>query len=203
MPLSKEKMRIYAKNRRVEIKRNKELLKAKKGKPTKDSEILDNFNMTKENNLSRKEEKLAMSQSETEELNILGNDDEAYKLLKDMRWIYRTMGGRRKMKKMMKEDDKQFIAMMKEMFKMESSIMAAKLKKGDGFGGGDPSYFVILKGLYDTPQAGTAEDSEVDSRQIERAINPNSDLVPMETEPEPDSPPEIIKPIETISQESA
>jgi hypothetical protein len=202
MPLSKEKMRIYAQNRRDEVRKQKALAKTKKGHPTKDSEILDNFNMTKENNLSRREEKQAMSQSEAEELSILGDDDEAYKLLKDMRWIYRTVGGRRKLKRLMKEDDKQFITMMKEMFKMESAIMASKLKRGDGMGGGDPSYFVILKGLRDTPVTEQTADG-VDTRQIEHAINPNSDLVPMETEPEPDSPQEIIKPIETISQEAA
>ena len=202
MPLSKEKMRIYAQNRRDEVRQQKALAKAKVGRASKDSEILDNFNGIKENNLSKKEEKQAMSQSEAEELSILGNDDEAYKLLKDMRWIYRTVGGRRKLKKLMKEDDKQFITMMKEMFKMESAIMASKLKRGDGMGGGDPSYFVILKGLHDTPVAEQTTDG-LDTRQIEHAINPNSDLVPIETEPEPDSPPEIIKPIETISQESA
>jgi len=202
MPLSKEKMRIYAQNRRDEVRQQKALAKSKVGRVSKDSEILDNFNGIKENNLSKKEEKQAMSQSEAEELSILGNDDEAYKLLKDMRWIYRTVGGRRKLKKLMKEDDKQFITMMKEMFKMESAIMASKLKRGDGMGGGDPSYFVILKGLHDTPVAEQTTDG-LDTRQIEHAINPNSDLVPIETEPEPDSPPEIIKPIETISQESA
>jgi len=201
MPLSKEKMRVYAQNRRDEVRKQKALLKSKVGRVSKDSEILDNFNGIKENNLSKKEEKQAMSQSEAEELSILGNDDEAYKLLKDMRWIYRTVGGRRKLKKLMKEDDKQFVTMMKEMFKMESAIMASKLKRGDGMGGGDPSYFVILKGLHDTPVAEQTADG-LDTRQIEHAMNPNSDLVPIETEPEPDSPPEIIKPIETIPQES-
>jgi hypothetical protein len=205
MPLSKEKMRIYMKQRRVAKQLEKaNARKFKPGTVPKDTDILDKFNEIKENNLSKKDEKTAKSQVAETELALLGGDLSSYKMLQDMRWIYKTMSGRRKLKELMKSDDKQFVSMIKELIKMESALIAAKIKKDGSIlgGNGEQSFFVILKGLHDTPSgvAVPGESSGIDHHQLERAINPNSDLVPAEDEPEPDHPPEIVRAADVMAQ---
>jgi hypothetical protein len=99
-------------------------------------------------------------------------DDEvsAQKMLADMRWVYKTLDGREKLKAMM-AGDKEFMAMVKELMKAEISILTNKAKAG---GSGRQGFFVILKGLEEEkPIVQALEQNQViDIRQIERAINP-------------------------------
>lgn len=76
----------------------------------------------------------------------------AYELLKDMRWVYQKTRGRHKLKELVSGDDKQFISIVKELMKIESALLAAKLRREEKDPGNGPaarSFFVVLKGLED------------------------------------------------------
>lgn len=105
----------------------------------------------------------------------------AYQMLQDMRWVYRNVSGRKKLKTMM-ADDKQFQFLVKELMKIETSLMAAKVR-AQGQRGGDGNsngFFVILKGLEDdkaviaqlAKQRG--ESKTIDLAQIDHAMNPEA-----------------------------
>ena len=98
----------------------------------------------------------------------------AYQMLQDMRWVYKEVKGRTKLKKLIKGDDKQFVFMVKELMKIEASLMAAKARaKDDGLGGSQQTVFVILKGLDAIPIG--VSDKDVDMKQVARAISPDGE----------------------------
>lgn len=210
MPLSKEKMKIYMARRREEIKKQK-LLAAeaiKRGGPNiKGASISDQFNPIKENNLSSAEEKRAMGQAlsgmEAEDLDLLGGDMNAYKMLQDMRHVYKKVKGRAKLLKLVKSDDKQFMSMVKELIKIEGALAAAKVKKyGGGNGSGDKGFLVILKGLDDGDKIEKPSETGVNLAQITNALNPTSSVSLIEPEASSDSPPELYRPVDTIETEN-
>ena len=104
----------------------------------------------------------------------------AYQMLQDMRWVYRNVHGRKKLKALVDSDDKQFVFMVKELMKIEASLMAARIRKNE-----EPSqtsqqnFFVVLKGLEDEKKyldVGKVDKDVVDTvdmKQIQRAINPD------------------------------
>jgi hypothetical protein len=128
-------------------------------------------------------------------------DDEAtaHQMLADMRWVYKQVQGRSKLKTLM-AGDKEFMGMVKELMKAEISIITNKMKGKDG--GGRQGFFVILKGLEEEKPIVKAlqENKVIDIRQIERAINP------AEYQPDQDdseqvheiSPAEIVKKAESV-----
>lgn len=104
----------------------------------------------------------------------LDNDKSSNQMLQDMRWVYRKIKGRDKLKKLIKDDDRQFVFMVKELMKIESALLTTKIRKE----GGDSittqkAVFVVLKGLEDEKQiTEVLSSSDVDIKKIQRAINP-------------------------------
>lgn len=103
----------------------------------------------------------------------------AYQMLQDMRWVYRNVKGRDKLKKLM-ADDKQFQFLVKELMKIETSLMAAKVRSQGSRDGNVNGFFVILKGLEDdkavieqmAKQRGNS--SAIDLAQVDHAMNPEA-----------------------------
>ena len=98
---------------------------------------------------------------------------EAYKMLQDMRWVYRMVNGREKLKKLVEGNDRQFVAMVKELLKIESAIMTAKIRtKEERLGEGQKTVLVILKGLEEEKKYIDVTPTDVDTRQIAQMLNP-------------------------------
>ena len=94
-------------------------------------------------------------------------------MLLDMRSVYKTVGGKAKLLKLIKEDDKLLIAMVKELLKIETSLLATEIRSKDSsLGNGNHVTFVILKGL-DTVESVTMK-SDIDLEQVADAINPSA-----------------------------
>lgn len=127
---------------------------------------------------------------------VLSDAESAYQMLQDMRWVYRGVGGRSKLKAMVADDDKQFVFMVKELMKIESALMSARVKKEETSGGlNQRNFFVILKGLDDDRRIldSTQVDKTVDMKQISRAINPDEDSYEPEEEESRNEPPEQLQ----------
>jgi len=117
----------------------------------------------------------------------------AYQMLQDMRWVYRQLKGKEKLKTLMKGDDKLFVNMAKELMKIEAQMIAAKIRaKEDNPTGGQKTVFVVLKGLHDdiTISAGVVQGG-VNLAQVQSAINPNA---PPYEEERKELAPEIARP---------
>jgi hypothetical protein len=69
-------------------------------------------------------------------------------MLNDMRWVYKQINGRKRLKDMVDTDDKQFAFLVKELIKFE----VAEAEKGRGIGGEGGqgmAAFVVIRGLND------------------------------------------------------
>lgn len=128
------------------------------------------------------------SESDSNPANPEDDVKSAYQMLQDMRWVYKNVKGRQRLKELC-ADDKQFLFMVKELMKIEAGLMSAKIKRNeDGEGGGQTTVFVVMKGLVDDiPAAPKSKarvidvgdndgdgDQEVDFKQIEHMLNPES-----------------------------
>lgn len=122
----------------------------------------------------------------------LTDAESAYQMLQDMRWVYQSLKGRDKLKKMVKDDDKQFVFMVKELMKIESALMAARVKKDGGDTNNQQNFFVVLKGLEDEQTVLQSMDKTVDMKQIQRAINPDESSYEPEEEIDKNEPPEML-----------
>lgn len=103
----------------------------------------------------------------------------ARQMIDDMRWVYKQLRGKNKLKELM-EGDKEFVTLVKELMKIEAAIMTSKLKREDATGSGAPGFFVVLKGLEtdtDIVKAMKNKAADIDLSQLERALNPNADLL--------------------------
>jgi len=69
----------------------------------------------------------------------------ASKMLSDLRWVYGKVDGRQKLLDMVKDDDKQFAFIIKELLRLESDMLE---KNPDGTGG-NIAALVVIKGLHD------------------------------------------------------
>lgn len=107
----------------------------------------------------------------------------AYQMLQDLRHAYRYAPGpngkkgRSRLLELMKSDA-EFKSMVKELVKVETSLVAASIRKtGDGPtpGVGTQNFFVVLKGLEEekTILPCGEEDKTVDLKQIRNAIDPD------------------------------
>lgn len=143
------------------------------GTRPKDSAVTENFNTKKVNEDEKENELTARRQA------LLDGDetgvDEAYRMLQDMRWVYRMVDGRDKLLKLIKDDDRQFVNMVRELLKIESAIMTTKIRAKEGLAEGQKTVFVILKGLEDEKKLGEVIDltSEVDTKQVAGVLNPD------------------------------
>jgi hypothetical protein len=111
------------------------------------------------------------------------DDKSAQQMLQHLRYAYRnSVGpngkkGRSRLVELM-ENDGEFKFAVKELMKIEASLLAAKIRRKDeGNGGvGQQNFFVVLKGLEEDKKflpAGKV-DKTVDMKQIQRAINPDA-----------------------------
>lgn len=102
------------------------------------------------------------------------DEQSAYQMLLDMRYVYKKVDGRKKLKTLIASDDKQFVFMVKELMKIEAQLMSAKIRaKEDLNGGAQQTVFVVLKGLEDTPKMlDVTPEDDVDHRQIAAALTP-------------------------------
>ena len=103
-------------------------------------------------------------------------DDEqsAYQMLQDMRFVYRKVKGRKKLAELIATDDKQFVFMVKELMKIEAQLMSAKIRAREDLSGtAQQTVFVVLKGLEDVPTIlDITGESSIDHRQIASALTP-------------------------------
>lgn len=109
-----------------------------------------------------------------------GKPDASFKtdfyMLRDMRAAYKKLGGKKKLIDMLEEDDKQFVFMVKELMKVETALITARIRVKDDMGAkGNQTVFVVLKGLEDAPiTVGPAEAKEsIDLRQIAHVLTPD------------------------------
>ena len=89
--------------------------------------------------------------------------------------LYRKAQGRKKLLDLVDEDDKQFLFLVKELMKIEASILSAKIRKegvGDGTGV-NQNFFVVLKGLEEDKKILESISKDVDMKQISKAMNPD------------------------------
>ena len=105
------------------------------------------------------------------------------------------------------DDDKEFKFMVKELLKIEASLMAAKIRKeGDteSPGSRQQNFFVVLKGLEEEKKllsdAGVV-DKTVDMKQIQRAINPDLGEVYEAEEESKSVPPEQLSKVNSDNVE--
>jgi|LAHU01.1.fsa_nt_gb hypothetical protein len=148
---------------------------ARTGNKPKDSEITDNFNPDKITGEDDREMELLARQQALAEGGEVSEEEvaEAYKMLQDMRWVYRMVNGREKLKKLVEGNDRQFVAMVKELLKIESAIMTAKIRtKEERLGEGQKTVLVILKGLEEEKKYIDVTPTDVDTRQIAQMLNP-------------------------------
>lgn len=147
---------------------------ARTGNKPKDSEITDNFNPDKITGEDDREMELLARQQALAEGGEVSEEEvaEAYKMLQDMRWVYRMVNGREKLKKLVEGNDRQFVAMVKELLKIESSIMTAKIRSKEESREGQKTVLVILKGLEEEKKYIDVTPTDVDTRQIAQMLNP-------------------------------
>jgi hypothetical protein len=192
---------------------------AKVGAIPKNSKIADNFNTDKKmgaskeelralrraqrrdkEKIQKKEQKVLELQAELETLTGKEdtgaseeyNDKSAYKMLMDMRHIYNSVKGRAKLKEMVLDDPKQFGFLVKELLKIETALMSAKIRSKESGMGSNVTTFVILKGLDDEKNIvnGIVDITGrgVDVAQIRDAINPTAEQKIEPNEPEVEGP---------------
>lgn len=102
------------------------------------------------------------------------DEQSAYQMLQDMRYVYRKVKGRRKLAELIDSDDKQFVFMVKELMKIEAQLMSAKIRAKEDLSGGQQTVYVVLKGLEDGPQViDVVQNEEIDQRQITAALTPD------------------------------
>ncbi len=132
--------------------------------------------------------------SQKKEKKVLTDAESAYQMLQDMRWVYRNVKGRTKLKQMVLDDDKQFVFMVKELMKIESALMSARVKKEEVSGANQQNFFVVLKGLDDDKKIleSTQMENTIDMKQITRALNPDdTSYEPEEEENKRDAPEQL------------
>jgi len=133
--------------------------------------------------------------------NIKGSEN----MLRDLRYGYKhSVGpdgkkGRDRLVDLM-ENDAEFKFAMKELMKIESALLAAKIRtKATSTGGSDrQSFFVVLKGLEQEKPVAAAfsnRDTPIDLKQVMSAINPETTTKyePDEAKGSRDRPDEILK----------
>ena len=109
----------------------------------------------------------------------------AKNMLADMREAYKSAGGRAKLKKLIKQDDKLLMSMVTQLVKLETQLMEAEIKgKNNGLMGSVT--FVVIKGLHDVVETKEVKDKTVDIAQIQDAFNPT-------TEPKQEAPEEKLE----------
>jgi len=183
-------------------KRDRMLRQLKTGRKVKGAEITDNPSLVPKNKGGRPSK--AQEAADMVELEEEYSKKSANQMLQDMRWVYRTLDGRKKLKKLVKEDDKQFVFMVKELMKIEASLLTAQIRKdGDLGGGGQQNFFVVLKGLEDVKVVKGADDKTIDLNQIQDALNPNAQRFEIEEKQVEERPEELASTPKFVDDEES
>jgi hypothetical protein len=198
-----EYMRWYRDDKRKKeggnpVRHSEAWSRKREGRKPKDEVIADGFNTEKLGGLSKADQRKvdAVAGDETDDTKS------ANQMLQDMRWVYREVQGRRKLLKLIKSDDKQFVLMVKELMKIETALLSAKIRKeGDIGGGNNQNFFVVLKGLDDDKKVVQVMDKTIDMKQIENALNPNAEEYVPEEVNSRDAPEQLMKPVERMEGE--
>ncbi len=177
------------------------------GRPTKDAPISDNFNQQKTKSLTQEDIKKVKKKGGRPRRGEgkYDNLQAAYDMLLHMRYAYRNSKGptgakgRQRLVELM-NNDADFKFAVKELLKIESALLAAKIRKeGDGVvGGSNQNFFVVLKGLEsERPMLEAMTDKTVDMKQIQKAMNPDENSYePEEEVNQRDAPEPLSKSIE-------
>ena len=105
------------------------------------------------------------------------DEKSAYQMLSDLRYAYRNSKGagravgKKRLVELM-EADPEFKFMVKELMKIESALLAAKIRTKETGGDTNQMVFVVLKGLEDEKKF-EADGGTLDVKQITRAMNPD------------------------------
>jgi len=167
------------------------------GYKPKDHVIADGFNENKKGKLSKEElaaakraglakgraiiaaRRAAAQGAKTDKAGIPKDtpveEDEAnasMRMLADMRHVYKKLKGREKLEKLMKSD-REFLFMIKELMKIESAQLTAKIRAKEGPEQDNRMVFVVLKGLEEEKKFLDVTDKDVDLKQISSALNPD------------------------------
>ena len=150
---------------------------AKKG-----MEVVEEEQEAERQELEREAAAEALKAEKIGEAGDSADEPSAYQMLQDMRYVYRKVKGRKKLAELIEGDDKQFVFMVKELMKIESQLMSAKIRAREDLNGtAQQTVFVVLKGLEDDPRLtqplldvtpGEGGDEEIDQRQIAAALTP-------------------------------
>ena len=125
---------------------------------------------------AKKTEAEKKAEEKNSKKNIEDDTESAYKMLLDMRSVYKSAGGRTKLLTLIKGDDKLLMTMVRELMKIEASLMATEIRNKEINVGGNTATFVILKGLQtDDEVMVVKKDGVVDIEQVTNAINPLSE----------------------------
>jgi hypothetical protein len=138
-----------------------------------------------------------------EELIASKDKDEisASQMLEHLRYAYRNSKGAdgskgRKRLVALMESDAEFKFFIKELTKVESALLTARIRKNeneDGTKVGQQNFFVVLKGLEDSPVEKIKDaNSALDMIQIENALNPNAQRYAVEEERGRNEAPEMM-----------
>jgi hypothetical protein len=122
----------------------------------------------------------------------LEEEKSAHKMLADLRYAYaRSVGptgkkGKARLVELL-ENDSEFKFAVKELVKVDTALLAAKIRNKEdeqGMKVGQQNFFVVLKGLDDGPvkSLGCVVDKTVDMKQIARALNPDENSYVAEDE---------------------
>lgn len=134
--------------------------------------LADEIKKKEEAKRAKNSEKNEENEVDDDTLGEIGLDRGSYKMLSDMRAVYKKAGGQKKLMELIKADDKLLMAMLKDLMKIEGSLMAAKLRGKDNGVGATQAVFVILKGLQTEAEVVGATDKTIDLTQVSEAINP-------------------------------
>lgn len=171
----------------------------KGGTRAKDAAFSDNFNAEKSEPQDIFLDKLLQDHMKSKNLDsdedmFSDVDLDGISTLSDLRDLYKTMGGKAKLQKLMQKDAN-FAMILKELLKAELDIMKVKARNmGKDLGGIKEKYvFVVLKGLETDPVVDNTENGDIDLAQIRAAFDPGTERTEQEKEEQGlNAPPEML-----------
>jgi hypothetical protein len=178
---------VLTKRDKAAIKRAEQMERYKQDEEKR--KMLEKFNSLKEK-VEKAAEKVSDVPEEKPEEDSQENvpedpqEDEksAHKMLLDLRYAYRNSKGsdgkkgRQRLVSLM-ESDPEFKFAVKELLKIESALLAARIRNKENEDGtkiGQQNFFVVLKGL-DDERKYLADDKTVDLKQIKHVMNPTAE----------------------------
>jgi len=102
------------------------------------------------------------------------------KLKDDLTWVMEKLGGRKKILEMAKKSDALKVVIIKELLKVETKELEARLRSKDKGGEAGAGFFMVIAGLGDTERV---KKSGMDMKRFGNALTP-SEPVPIDLENE-------------------